>query len=285
MNLLRMVVRWIARLVSLLVVVEVVFLLAVQHSLIYHPQPYQAAYLRRIAPAMTLPYSTSQGAQECYYVPPRSESAQQQPAHVWVLFSGNGSRALDWMPFIQTYPSGEDAFLLVDYPGYGACAGRPSSKTIEESADAALAALSARLAIPMGELQPRLGALGHSLGAAAALAFADEHSVSRIVLVSPFTSLRDMARLTVGWPLCYLLIDNFDNRERLRHIAQRSSIPPVTILFGRNDEVIPFAMGEELARLDPKAVFEPVDGVGHNDIIFDARARIYGAMLGLSLQR
>ncbi|MBA3963805.1 MAG: hypothetical protein H0X40_18155 [Chthoniobacterales bacterium] len=41
------------------------------------------------------------------------------PARVWVLFCGNGSLALDWLPLARRDQNTGDAFLLIDYPGYG----------------------------------------------------------------------------------------------------------------------------------------------------------------------
>jgi pimeloyl-ACP methyl ester carboxylesterase len=279
MRLLRFLLLRLAHVALILAIAVVVFLLIVQHGMIYHPRSYRTEELQRYNhEVVTLNYSTSQGAQQSYYSPPRAPAARSLPAKIWVVFSGNGSRALDWMRFVQAFPSDQDGFLLLDYPGYGRSAGKPSAKSIEESADAAVAALSASLALPEESLKPRLSVLGHSLGAAAALDFADAHPVADIVLVAPFTSLLDMARLRVGWPFCYLLLDRFDNRARLRHITQGDHSPRITILFGQRDESIPFAMGEELARISPKVRFEPEEDMGHVDILALARDRIYLAM-------
>jgi len=266
------------RLLGLLALALVLLLLSVQHSMIYHPRPYQGTELRQNSQIADLPYATSQGAQHCYYVPPAAASREKNPARVWVAFSGNGSRALDWLLFLRSYPAPQDGFLLVDYPGYGACAGSASPETIRESADAALAALAGHLGTTVPALESRLGVLGHSLGAASALAFASGHPASRIVLLAPFTSLRDMARRTVGWPLCYLLRGNFDNRERLQEITRHSPAPQINIFFGTEDEVIPFTMGQELARRFSQLHFEPVEATGHNTILTNAKQRIHQVM-------
>jgi len=182
------------------------------------------------------------------------------------------------MEFVSSYPSTQDAFLLIDYPGYGSCEGSPSRKTIQESSDAALAALAGHLGVKVAVLEPRLRLLGHSLGAASALGFASAHPVSRVVLLAPFTTLRDMARRSVGWPLCYLLLDNFDNRARLQEITRRSPSPSIDILSGTDDSVIPFRMGQELGRSFAHVHFTPVPGAGHNTIISEAEPQIFAAM-------
>jgi pimeloyl-ACP methyl ester carboxylesterase len=269
----------VAGLAAFTLIAPVAGLLVVQHGLIYHPRPYQGSEAVGLGQVVDLAFRTSQGAQHCYYVPPPTEVGGRRPDRIWVVFSGNASRALDWLHFVQSYPSARDACLLVDYPGYGACAGRASPESIQESADASLNSLAAHLGTTSAALEPRLAVLGHSLGAAVALQFASVHPVSRIVLIAPFTSLREMAQRVVGWPLCYALIGNFDNRERLRQITRRSPAPRITILFGKEDEEIPFAMGQELARLFPQVDFEPMEGVGHNSILFKAKDRIFAAMM------
>lgn len=261
----------------------VVLIFAYQDKMIYHPRRYPETQKAEAAegsrPIVPLDYATSAGAQRSYYVPPRVSPASGVPATLWVFFNGNGSLALEWMHLVSAYPSADDAFLLIEYPGYGRCEGHPTSWNIQEAANAALRTLAARLGVPEKTLEPRLKAFGHSLGAANALAFASLHPVSSVVLIAPFSSLQDMARITVGTPLCYLLLDNFDNRARLREIAARPAVPPVEIFSGTRDGVIPFTQGRELAGIAPCVRFHEVPGAGHNDIL-GLTDRIFAAMAG-----
>lgn len=39
------------------------------------------------------------------------------------------------------------------------------------------------------------------------------------------------------------------------------------VIHGKDDEIVPFSMGRDLARLIPKAQFLPVPGMGHNDAL------------------
>jgi pimeloyl-ACP methyl ester carboxylesterase len=129
------------------------------------------------------------------------------------------------------------------------------------------------------DLDPRLNVLGHSIGAAAALQFAAHHPVRRVVLAAPFTSLRDMARRTVGCPLCYLLRHNFDNRARLAELAARPQPPSVVIFHGTDDALIPEQMGRSLAGMFPRIVaFHEVEGADHNSVVFAAETQIFAAM-------
>lgn len=271
-------IRSLAKSLARIFVMLAAALLLGQHWMIYHPRAYGAGDIAAFKQVQPLSYSTSEGRQQCYYVPARSANAGQQPGAIWVLFGGNGGLALDWMDLVSSYPSAQDAFLLIDYPGYGSCTGSPSRKTIQESSDAALAALAGHLGVKVAALEPRLRVLGHSLGAASALGFASAHPVSRVVLLAPFTTLRDMARRSVGWPLCYLLLDNFDNRARLQEITHRSPAPSIDILSGTDDAVIPFTMGAELGRSFPHVHFKSVAGAGHNSILSEGEPQIFAVM-------
>ncbi|MDB6003947.1 MAG: hypothetical protein JWR15_934 [Prosthecobacter sp.] len=266
------------RLGALAILTPVIFLLGCQSRLIYFPNPYRAEHetLLRDAKGERLRYTTSQGSQTAFYIPPRS-SATGLPQTLWLCFAGNGSLALDWLPSTEEWDD-RFAYVLVDYPSYGECAGTPTPERIRESGKAALGAVAKHLHTTPAELQPRLAVLGHSLGAAAALMAADDLDVRRGVLLSPFTSMTDMGRIVLGWPLCYLNLHRFDNRRALGHVAARAGARFV-IFHGGDDEVIPVRMGRELAAAHPQAVtFHEVPGGHHNDLLDLVSPQIARAM-------
>jgi len=263
-------------------VILVVALLVFQDALIYMPRQYATGDLAQHVPprTTTLEYQTDQGEQTAFYVAPKADGEAEW---IWLLFCGNASVALDWKDFVETYPDQHTAFLLVDYPGYGRCAGAPSPARIQAGSEAAFVALAATLGQSVEELEKRTAVLGHSLGAAAACQFAARHAVTRVVLVSPFTELRAMARRSVGWPLCWLLRGNFDNRARLAEITTRAAAPPVVIVHGDEDEVIPVAMGRTLAaELGNRCRYLEIAGADHNGIFGIAEAQIWSAMQAVS---
>ncbi len=168
---------------------------------------------------------------------------------------------------------------MIDYPGYGDCQGSPSPAAIQASAEAAFASLAQSLHVQPGVLDQNLNLLCHSIGCATGLNFALRHPVDSVVLLAPFTSLRDMARRTVGWPLCWLLLHNFENRARLRQLAARQHPPRVLIFHGSDDQLVPISMGRELASISPGMItFHEVPGADHNSILFQARSAIFAAM-------
>lgn len=268
----------IARLVAIIVLSPVVLLLGCQSKLIYHPNPYREEYetMLRAAKGVRLRFSTSQGAQTAFYIPPRATTTGL-PQTVWACFAGNGSLALDWLNHTDEWDA-RYAYLLVDYPSYGDCAGTPNPARIRENGTAAVAALQAHLHTTREELLPHLAFLGHSLGSAAALMLADDLDLRRGVLLSPFTSMTEMGRIVLGWPLCHLNLHRYDNRRTLQHVAARQGAR-IEIFHGTDDEVIPARMGRELAAAHPQAVtLHEVPGAHHNDILMLAAPQIGQAM-------
>lgn len=168
------------------------------------------------------------------------------------------------MSFIAALP--RYSFLLVDYPGYGHDEGQGRGST--EIVRAVRAAIKAA---GIDNRRKSVGILGHSLGAAAALgvlAYEDEPNFvkfDRVVLVSPFLSIPDMAKDIFVPPLvrdlpsvqdalrCAIFPENiWDNRANMtKWITKEAARKPekkikVNVIHGDNDEIVPFAQGKAL---------------------------------------
>ncbi len=258
------------RLVAIIFLILAAVLFVAQRRLMYFPRKYPARFVEGLTARglESVRFETSRGSQSAYYFPPPSTTSGKLPGTIWVLFGGNGSLALDWLSVLPPDATRRAGLLLVDYSGYGECKGWPSRAGIRESLSALIPALAASWHVPVAEIEQRLSVAGHSLGAAVALEFAQLHPVRDIVLIAPFTSMKDMARRSFGWPLCEVLMDRYDNRAALEVLAARSPRPTLRIFHGADDLVIPAAMGRELAQRHPGwAIHRDFLGVDHMDVV------------------
>jgi predicted esterase len=103
--------------------------------------------------------------------------------------------------------------------------------------------------------------------------------VQRAVLIAPFTSLRDMAARLFTRPAALLLLESYDNRQRLRELAERPTPPRIAIFHGTGDALIPPDMGRELAETFPQMIeFFPIDRATHDTVVGDAMEQILAWM-------
>ena len=239
------------------------FLYFRQHSLVYHPRQYDESYAYSFpADGIEINYRVGAANYTAYYL---ATGGKPLPKRIWMAFCGNGSLALDWTTILRDYPWNGDAFLLIDYPGYGKNGGYATIESTRASTDAALAALAARLNQSADQLQ--FCAIGHSLGAAVALDFAAHHNVERMVLIAPFTTLREEAATIFGGWISRLLIESYDNRANLADTIKRNPHVQIAIFHGTNDEVIPVRMGRELGKEFPSADFFAVANADHVTVL------------------
>jgi len=220
-----------------------------------------------------LRYETDQGKQVSFWRKPKGGG---EATRIWLMCSGNGSYALQWVDLLAMVRDPDAGYLLLDYPGYGFSEGSCTPERILAASEAAVSALAVHLGLPREQLDARLSVLGHSLGCAAALQYAARHPVQRIILAAPFTTMVEMGHRIVFWPCGQLVWHRFDNVARLAEISQQQPRPPIEIVHGADDLMIPARMSAELAAPYPDWIKRTViPGVDHEEIAVDAVRRIY----------
>ena len=179
---------------------------------------------------------------------------------VLLWFHGNAENIGYGLGQMKTLASLGLNILAVDYRGYGRSEGHPSEAGVYRDADAAYEyLLHERHFPPEGII-----IYGHSLGGAVAINLASRRPCGALIVQSSFTTVRDMARQMFAVPLiAYAASSRFDSLDRIRRVSA-----PVLIVHGTQDDVVPFAMGEQLfaAARQPKHFFA-VEGAGHNDVL------------------
>jgi fermentation-respiration switch protein FrsA (DUF1100 family) len=135
------------------------------------------------------------------------------------------------------------AVLIFDYPGYGKSGGRPTEAGCYAAADAGYDWLLAA-GVP-GE---RVLLYGGSLGGAVAIDVAGRRPHHTLVLVSTFSSMKDMARkLFPYFPTHWLVRNQWDNLAKIRRCTRG-----VFIGHGTADRLVPLAHGERLYAAAPE---------------------------------
>ena len=267
-------IRWAAYLL-LVPAIPLLPLAGCQHKLIYFPRPYDPEMPRAFLAerGQSIEVKTGQGRQTAWLRAPDRLPAKR----LWLVCAGNASLALEMRYIIEPNLSREDAVLYFDYPGYGGNEGSTTPARVRKSLKAILPLAAKACDIPESEVPDRVIVFGHSLGAAVGLIASHEFGLKRAVLVSPFTSTMDMAKVMLGMPLGFIVTHRYDNRKAVAELAGRGG--RAWIIHGKDDEVIPSAMGSELAAIGKDAVrLILLPGAGHNDIFGLAPHAISEAM-------
>lgn len=263
-----------AILLSLLGIIAL--LTSCQSKLIYFPRPYAYDHVDRWdaeTGTTVVKYKTSDGLQQAYLLSPTSK-----PERLWIVCGGNGTLALEWSDWLRENGPKQDAWLLVDIPGYGACEGNPRPSSIRRTLKAVLPAGldSLKWSLPADHAKIRF--FGHSLGSAVSLMAAEEYDLRRGVLLTPFTSSMDMTEAMLGVDLGFIVWHRFDNRARLTNLSKNGDAA-VFIFHGDNDESIPVTMSRELANEFPNLVrYTEIPSGRHNNLQDIASEKIRAAM-------
>lgn len=182
---------------------------------------------------------------------------------VVLAFHGNADIARWFIPWASVVVEETSAcVVLPEYRGYDGIVGRPSYEASARDAQAALAFVRESLRIPPAQTVY----FGHSLGTAIAAELAAVEPPRSLVLQSPFSTARAMARrmfvpgLSMFWRFVSRV--HFDTIARVQVLAA-----PVWVAHGDRDMVVPVHMGREVfnAALEPGELLI-VHGAGHNDV-------------------
>ena len=224
-----------------------------QRSLIYFPQP--SAHGN---PAERMKLQAT-GAEVHVSHRPHNE------AKAVIYFGGNAEDVSGSLPELAAaFP--ERAIYLMHYRGYGDSTGSPS--------EAALHADALLLFDKVHATQPDITVIGRSLGTGVAVKLATERPVSRLVLVTPYDNLQDIAATQFPvFPVRWLLQDKFDSGR----LASRVTAP-TSIIAAEHDEVIPKWSTEQLSGRFQKgiATMHVIPRTGHNTI---SDSRLYLELL------
>ncbi|PQO99731.1 MULTISPECIES: alpha/beta hydrolase [Pseudomonas] len=250
-------------LVSLFAFIAIAYLLlcaalfVFQRNLIYYPQP------RAIdAPQSLLELSVADAR---VLVTVRLHDGPK----ALIYFGGNAEDVSRSLPaFSQAFA--DYSIYLLHYRGYGGSTGSPSEEAIQRDA--------MTLFDLVYNTHPTIAVVGRSLGSGVAVRLASQRPASRLILITPYNSLEDLAARQFPWfPVKWLLRDKFESWKYAAHIT----VPTLLVAAG-HDEVIPRSSTERLYTHFAKGVasLKVIPDVGHNSI---SESPHYLQMLGAAL--
>jgi pimeloyl-ACP methyl ester carboxylesterase len=172
-----------------------------------------------------------------------------------IYFGGNAEDVSQSLPSLaQAFP--DRAIYLLHYRGYGGSSGSPSEEALQQDAQA----LFDKVHVAHADI----AIVGRSLGSGVAVRLASQRPASRLVLVTPYDSIQELAAAQFPYvPVRWLLTDKFESSRYAPLIRV-----PTQLVAAEFDEVIPRQRTERLHASFARGVasLAIVAGTGHNTI-------------------
>jgi len=154
-----------------------------------------------------------------------------------LFFHGNAGRLENRIYKLNDLSKLDLNYLIIAYRGFSGNEGSPSEEGLYKDARAA------KYWLNLNNISDQnIIVYGESLGTAIAIDLAKDHKFAGIILESPFTSMLKLSRKYYPWlPTGLLLKDRYETDKKINKV-----ISPILILHGREDNIVPFEMGEAL---------------------------------------
>lgn len=172
-----------------------------------------------------------------------------------IYFGGNGED-VSWAlrEFAHIFP--KHALYFMHYRGYCGSTGSPSEVAIQADAKRLFELVSTK--------HSQVTLVGRSLGTGVAIRLAAEQQVERLILITPYDSIVNIASSRFPLlPVRLLLLDRYDSARYAPLVTA-----PTRIIAAENDEVIPLRNTQSLFDLFQPGVatMQVIPGAGHNSI-------------------
>jgi len=184
-----------------------------------------------------------------------------------VLYHGNAGSACDRYFYADIFSQLGYGYIIVEYAGYSNDSQKPSHKLIKRDVGNVIAYIKEKRI-------PSVTIVGESIGTGIASYHVSLQSPDKLLLISPFTSLADVAKNRFWfYPTSILVNNSFDSLTLLTQYRN-----PVTIIHGDKDQIIPLGLGQKLFEsLNTQKNFVTISGAGHNDLF--THQEMYTAMI------
>ncbi len=229
--------------IALIYIAVCALLYFTQRSQLYFPTP------KASLPGATPVFLTTSGATLHLWTRPTGTQ------EALIYFGGNAEDvSSSFEDFAAAVP--RHALFFVNYRGYGGSTGSPS--------EAALFADALAVYDMVRSKHPNISVVGRSLGSGVAAYLASMRDVQRLVLVTPYDSILNVAqRHFPFFPISLILKDRFDSAARVPGIRAST-----LVIIAEQDEVILRKNTEALIERFPKEqiTVQVISGGVHNDL-------------------
>jgi hypothetical protein len=226
-----------------------------QDRMLFFPRPSDPRAVTQLEPWQRS-IETSEATLSGWVVPARDPIN----APLVFYFGGNGEDV--GVTALQVNNEVDANFVLMNYRGYGSSEGTPSERTL--FADALLVYDSL---IDTTIHNGKVVAFGRSLGSGVGAYLGSQRKIDAVVLVTPYDSIRNVARRHYPWlPISLLIRHPFDSLA----LAPGLDIRALFLVAGR-DEIIPPVHAQSLAdEWGGSARWVLIKGATHNSISGEA---------------
>lgn len=174
-----------------------------------------------------------------------------------ILYFGGNSESILALAKKRAEEFADYTVYLVNYRGFGGNEGKPSKDALYADALIAYDTFS--------KAHQEIFLMGRSLGSGVASYVASQREVQKLVLITPFDSLVNVAQAKYPmYPISWILKDQYDNVANLSKAKQTE----VLVVMADEDKVIPnehtLALVESLEKNRTK--LEVVKGFAHNNL-------------------
>jgi len=181
-----------------------------------------------------------------------------------IYYGGNGGEASRNIEQLQAL--GFQNFVAINYRGYGRSSGEPNEQNLKQDA----LMIYDRLVNNYKISPQHIVLMGQSLGSGVATYVASEREVKKVILITPYDSLVEVAESHYPWlPVSLLLNQRFES-----NILASQINTPVLCLIAEFDQVIPPSHAEKLcSQWKGTAKVVTVPKATHNNIFAYAESQ------------
>ncbi len=155
-----------------------------------------------------------------------------------ILFGGNAQViALRAPVYLKKFP--HHTVYLVNYRGYGGSSGTPEEQALYSDA--------LYIYDKINKNHKTISVIGRSLGTGIASYLASKRNINKLVLITPYDSIENIAKLRYPlFPISLILQDKFDSANKVNTIKAKT-----LILLADHDKIIPLESSKRLINRFP----------------------------------